>query len=328
MKISNNLKTGISAGSQIQLNPIKQLTPEILSPFATTPEKRLEDELKKIDSQFDLYGKNPYGLPQNVGYTELSYKPLTDDEIRQYASDSMAEYKLSAAKQINDSASRAAADLAASRIGLETAAKQKQQEIDAYYNTAKQDSSNDALRRGLARSSIIINKLDALENNKAQAKTDVTQSLFDGIAQIDARLNALETQRLDALDEFDIVYAAKLGQEIAKLQEERQKRLDEVVRYNNSLKADEAKYGLDYAKTDSALDKDVYSRTAEIADKDLITKIQRAIQSEKQDVINSYLYAMTAGDAVKELEARKNFYLEHLGKAAYDRMLVEHKGRK
>ena len=60
----------------------------------------------------------------------------------------------------------------------------------------------------------------------------------------------------------------------------------------------------------------------------MINKINRIVQSEKQDVISAYLYAMTPDSAVKDLEARKDFYMEHLGKAAYDKMVVEHKGRR
>lgn len=330
MKISNGIigLSPLSQISQIRLDPANALTPEVLSPFATTARNKLEEELKKIDGQFDLYGKNVYDLPKSVGYEELSYTPLTDDEIRQYAAAALAEYKLAGAKQIKDSAERNAADLAASKSGLETAAQKKQQEIDAVYDSAKQSSSNDALKRGLARSSIIINKLGALENGKAQAKTDTAQSLFDGIAEIDGKLNRLETEKLDALDEFDIVYAAKLSQEIQKLNEERQKRMDDVIKYNNELKAAEAKYGLDYAKTDSALDQDAYSRNAEIAEKDLLSKMQQSVYEQKYGVVSEYLYNMKPADAVKDLEDNKSFYLEQLGKGGYEKALLEQRSRK
>jgi len=79
MKLNNSINTGI--GSQIKLNPVNSLTPELLSPFATTPQKRLEDELKKVDEQFDLYKTNAYNLQKDIGYTPLNYTPLTDDEI-------------------------------------------------------------------------------------------------------------------------------------------------------------------------------------------------------------------------------------------------------
>ena len=314
--------------SQIKLNPVSALTPELLSPFATTPQKRLEDELKKIDEQFDLFKTNAYNLQKDVGYTPLNYTPLTDGEIKQYASDSLAEYRLMNLKQINDSASRTAADMVASKSGLETAAGKKQQEIDAHYDAAKQDSSNDALRRGLARSSVIINKLNALENNKAQAKTDVSQNLFDSISQIDGKLAELETARLNALDDFDIVYAAKLGAEIQKLTGERQDRLDQVVQYNNALKAAEAQYGLDYAKTDSSLNKDVFNQSAAIAENDLIAKIQESVYDQKYGAVSSYLSGMSASDAVKDLTDRKDFYVAQLGKNNYEKMLAEQRARK
>ena len=321
MKISSNI-------SQIKLNPVNMTAPELLSPFATTPQKKLENELKKIDEQFDLYKTNSYNLQKDVGYTPLNYTPLTDDEIKKYASDSLAEYRLLNLKQINDGASRTAADLASSKSGLETAAGKKQQEIDAHYDAAKQAGSNDALKRGLARSSVIVNKLNALETSKAQAKTDVSQSLFDSIAQIDGKLNELETARLNALDDFDIVYAAKLGAEIQKLTGDRQDRLDQVVQYNNALKAAEAQYGLDYAKTDSSLNKDVFNQNAAIAENDLIAKIQESVYEQKYGVVSSYLNGMTASDAVKDLTDRKEFYIAQLGKNGYDKMLAEQRARK
>lgn len=327
MKISNNLKTGITAGSQIQLNPLQPNIP-LTDPFASTAQKKLEDELSKIDSQFDLYGVNAYELPKSIDYTEMSYTPLTDGEIKKYSEDLLTEYKLSNIKQINESAANNAASLTTSKGSAETAAQKKQAEIESIYSSAKQDSSNDALRRGLARSSIVINKLNALESAKAQAKADTAQSLFDSIAEIDDKISGLEAKRLDALNEFDILYAAKLGAEIEKQKEERQGRLDEVIKYNNSLKSSNADYGLDYAKTDSALNNDLYEKNADIAQNDLISKIQQTVYEQKYTVVSEYLYNMTATDALKDLEDRKSFYLEQLGKAGYDKMLVEQKSRK
>ena len=187
---------------------------------------------------------------------------------------------------------------------------------------------NDALRRGLARSSIIVNKLNALENSKAQAKSDAASGLFDSINQIDNKLNELETARLNALDEFDIVYAAKIGAEIQKLNAERQARLDDVIKYNNTLKAYEAQYGLDYAKTDSALDKDIFNQNSAIAEKDLLAKIQQTIYEQKYAIVSSYLNDMKPGDAVSNLTDKKDYYIAQLGKSGYDKLLAEQKTRK
>ena len=317
MKLSTN--SGIP--SQIKLST-PSVAHEILSPFAAAPQNKLAEELKKVDSQYTLSGTNGYNLPQSVGYTPLDYKPLTDDEIKRYAADTLAEYRLMSLNQINDGAARTAADLAASKTGLETAASKKRQEIDAYYDAAKQAGSNDALRRGLARSSVIVNKLNALENNKAQAKTDVAASLFDSIHQIDNKLNELETARLNALDGFDIVYAAKLGAEIQKLGAERQARLDDVIKYNNTLKSGEAQYGLDYAKTDSALNKDLYNQNADIVKNDLLNEMRKMIQKEKYSIVLEYLNGMSKSDAQNNLKSNEAFYKEQLGADYYNNLTV------
>jgi len=156
----------------------------------------------------------------------------------------------------------------------------------------------------------------------------VSQNLFDSIAQIDNKLQELETARLNALDDFDIVYAAKLGAEIQKLTGERQNRLDQVVQYNNALKAADAQYGLDYAKTDSALNKDIFSQNATIAEKDLIAKIQESVYEQKYSIVSAHLNGMSASDALKDLNDRKEFYVAQLGKTGYEKMLAEQKARK
>ncbi len=333
MSITTKLNSGLSSGlktgiSQILLNPQKAAVPELLGPYASTPQKKLEEELAKIDSRFDLYGTNAYNLPKSVDYTELSYTPLTDDEIKKYAEDALKEYRLSGASQINDSAARSRADLTSSKAGLSDAALKKQQEIDSAYDAAKQSSSSDALKRGLARSSIIVNKLNALEASKAGAKADAAESLIDGLYAIDQKIADLETERLDALDEFDVLYAAKLSTEIQKQKEERRERLDEVIKYNNNLKTQNADYGLDYAKTDSALDSGLFEKNAEIAEKELVVKMQQQIYAEKYAAVSDHLYNMAAADAVKDLENKKSFYQEQLGKSGYDKMLAEQKSRK
>ena len=240
----------------------------------------------------------------------------------------MTEYKLSNVKQINDSAERNAADLNAGKDGLSTAAGQKLKEIETLYDAAKQSSSDDALKRGLACSSIIVNKLSALESEKTKLKADTSAGLIDSLNGIDNKINELETKRMDALDEFDLVYAAKLGEEIQKQKEERQKRLDEIIKYNNSLKKQNAEYGLDYAKTDSALNSDLFEKNAEIAENDLVTKLLQQVYQQKYTVISDYLYNMDVRDAVKDLENRKSYYMEQLGKNGYDKMVLEQKSRK
>jgi len=293
----------------------------------SSPLDDLKSELKKLDGKYEFHAKNPYNLPKTQDLTLMAYDGMSREEINEYAKAKLAAEYAAALKNIDGGTERAKNDLTAYKEKLNAAAGETMGAIDEAYKGAAAAASNDALKRGLARSSIIVNKLAELENQKAGAKTGVSAELFKGLAEIDNAIEQSETERLRAVEELDIMNAAKLADEIKLLNEKREKQLDEILKYNNSLKEKQSDYALAYAKTDSALDAAAYGRAADEIKNNLSSQLNAQIQREKYEKTGAALYGVSKKDALKYLKDNETYLTEQLGAAYYRRLAAEQEAR-
>ncbi|GHU99252.1 hypothetical protein FACS1894211_04330 [Clostridia bacterium] len=292
-----------------------------------SPLNNLDKELKKLEEKYRLYGKNAYDLPDTLNAEPMEYKGMTEEQINEYAKAQMAAEYAAALRSINDDAKRSKNDLTTYKDKLNAAAGDGMTAADEAYKQAARVTSDDALKRGLSRSSIIVNKLANLEEKKTETKADISSKLFKDLADIDNGLDSLETKRLRSVDELDLVNAAKLAQEIKNLTERREKQLDEILKYNNSLREKQADYALQYAKTDSALDKDAYDKVANDIKNGLSVEINAQIQQEKYAKINEFLNGAGKQDAVNYLKNNEEYFTRQVGAAYYQKLLSEQQAR-
>jgi hypothetical protein len=295
--------------------------------MAPSPLDNLDKELKKLEEKYSLYGKNAYNLPDKLDVSEMEYNGMSEDQINESAKTKLAADYAAALRLINDGAERSKQDLAGYKDKLNAAANDTLAAVDEAYKQASDAAGNDALKRGLARSSIIVNKLAQLEGQKSAAKTDVAGQLFKNLADIDDGLDTLESKRLLAIGELDIANAAKLAQEIRDLTEKREQKLDEILKYNNSLKEKQGDYALNYAKTDSALDSDAYGRIADDVKNGLSVQLNAQIQQEKFDRIGGFLNGLAKQDALDYLKNNEEYFTRQVGVNYYKKLLSDQQSR-
>ena len=104
---------------------------------------------------------------------------------------------------------------------------------------------------------------------------------------------------MQALNSFDIAHAAKVTQRISELTEEREKRREEVLKYNNELLEQANKDARDKA----ALESDLYTEylnqlklSGELGSSDPAAS---ARNSAKYEAVRNYLLAMNKSDAAE-----------------------------
>ena len=292
-----------------------------------TAMEKLQKELDELEKQYQLYGKNTYDLPNELDLEKMDYTGLSDEEIASYAKAKLTEEYLRQLNALNADIERGKTDLETYKEKLNEAGSAAAAEIDSVYAAAARNTSDDALKRGLARSSIVVNKLSDLEQKKSGDKLTVSQQLIKSIADIDNQINKLETGRLKSLDDLDIIHAAKLETEINRLKNEREARLDDILKYNNSLKEKEAGYALDYAKTDSSLDGDLYSRASDSIKNDLASRLAAQIAEQKYLKVAEFLNGVSKADALNYLKNNERFFTEQLGVGYYKKLLSEQNSR-
>lgn len=168
-------------------------------------------------------------------YERMEYDAPDDEQIHKTAEEELAAYKSQGEKAVDDKITELGKKYESDKKAADESYEQADKKVAEDYAAAKQNTDYDMLKRGLARSSIAANKKAEIENGEAAAKAKLYDDYSKRVGEIDEQISSLEAQRKDALDDFNIAYAAKLTNRINELKTERDKKQTEVLKYNNSL---------------------------------------------------------------------------------------------
>lgn len=266
------------------------------------------DRIREIEEEMSPVPSKPE-LPESKTYERWEYTPESDDELRARAESSLAEYRSKGVNSVEDEI-RALADQYESE--RKTNARSYEDYIGALagtYDDAVEAANNDALRRGLARSSIAASTTAALRGEQAAARAEAERAYLSRDAEIENELTGLEAKRQKALSDFDIAYTAKLTEQIGKLREEREQLKAEALKYNNSLAEKENAEQLKRAQVSSELYSDALDQKKKeqkllgtLTDAQIDSKNERIYQ-----ILREKLLTMSAGDARNEVRTNRIF---------------------
>lgn len=267
-------------------------------------DQALSDALKNIDNKYDTSVNTDISLPEKAETQRLEYMPPTDEQIAEYAKNSLAEYyakSLDAIESDNTSGVKALNDYK-KQIAQNVADKENQ--INEAYEQARKSIEADTLKRGLARSSIAASQVQAINEKKAQTIVDERNKALDAIAQIDYEISELDRKKTNALNQLDITYAAKLAMEIGNLQTQRDNKIAEVTKYNNELAKYDAEYEIARQKAEQDLKLGEYKLMKErtLTKAEVESAIADIIMKEKFETIMGFLESMPKSEAIKYAE--------------------------
>lgn len=107
--------------------------------------------------------------------------------------------------------------------------------IEERYDSAKKIASDDALKRGLGRSSIIVNLLKEYDADKLKTIDEKDQKYGDELKKINDKITELNAELKSSLDKADMREAFEINERLTKLKSERDNANEKVIKYNNSL---------------------------------------------------------------------------------------------
>ena len=263
--------------------------------------KKLVEELEEIEQ---AYKNSPYMTinGKKIAKTEeLSYEPLTDEEIEKTATATVNSEAEEAKKKLNDSADKKIETLSEKKAETLKNAEESAVKIAEKTESAKENAENQALKRGIGRSSIISEELKDLDKASIDALGKVYGEVNGQIAKIDESISALQTELIDALDALDGETAVKINERIKTLKAERDKKAEEVKKYNNSLREKSAeKLNAMKIKGDEK-DSDEY------------------IESNANKIKKLYSYYYSLGEEAKEeLSSDEDFIKKYVGTNGYN----------
>ena len=183
-----------------------------------------------------IQGDNTMSNNSNAKEFERKEKSTkTDEQISELAGANLSEWEQANRRKIDSAREEAERLLSSNRESEQKRGEQQLREIEAAFTKAQQNSDNDALRRGLARSSIAVNRTADIQTAAAEAESNARGENSKRLADIDAQLARLDGQREKALNEFNIAHAARITQEINRLTEARTAQNNEAAAFNNNV---------------------------------------------------------------------------------------------
>ena len=254
-------------------------------------EKEIEDFISGYDE-----GKLPEKeeLPEPPSYERMEYEAPTDDDIKKAAEEELADFKNQSERGIDRENELLKEQYEANKAAAESKRDEATESISDAYGEAKKNVDADLLKRGLARSSIAANKVAAIEQNAAEKKNKIYEEYSKKVGELDDKINALAASREQALNDFNIAYAAKLTARINELKNERTKNTLDALKYNNSLTEKE----YDAAVNKKMKESDLYSEA--LTQKSKENQLKERSEADYLDIYNkirSTLLSINSNDA-------------------------------
>lgn len=277
----------------------------------------LENEIKRLE-MVDTGVTKPR-LP-SVSLEEKQYAPPTDAELASRAENELDEYKRTGLAGIRDKNAADEKAITAARDGYGKSLDAELSALESSYQNAVRASDNDAIKRGLARSSVATVNRAEIEKAYLAQNAEISATYGKKISELDAEISALGSKLQTALNDFNLSYASRLNTRIAELKSERDKKISDVTEYNNTVRAKQAELDEKLARAES----DLYS--ASIAQNKSATSLGGLTEQQRDkmyravyDAMDKYLGSMDAIEAKKELRTH-TLYREHLSAYYYARL--------
>lgn len=289
-------------------------------------------EYDNIKSLFDGVDKK-YDFSQEVNQedyeTQLNLErkqsgAKTDEEIQAQAQNELYDYQTSSKSAIENSYTKGVEGVEENLAKLENTTSTSKQNLAEAVESAKEKASNDALKRGLARSSIIVNKLASYDQTYLTEFANLEKTYIENQTKLNSEKSLLEVQKQNALDAFDIAYAVKLSDKINTINEKLLKQEQEVLEYNNKLEQTEKEF--DVKMQESLKKAEAESTKANMDYADFIAKngeyaIEAIKEKEKYSIAQEYFATLPKNQALFELE--NNSYFKTQLKSYYNVLLKE-----
>lgn len=267
----------------------------------------LWETLSGIDDKYSTVYKEPtYNQPQSLNLEKLEYEGMTEDEILLAAQNALLEKQLNALAKIESSSQNGMASIQSKIDSLLKDAQGKEKSIAEAAAEAKKKAGNNAVNRGLARSSILTEHLHELDKNKSGLLSEVNSAKDSALGEYRSQILQLQADKSAALSNYELVAAADLQAKIDNLMSQVQNEIDSVTKYNNTVDEKEAKYQVtleaEMRKAQEAEQKRVNDQI-KLRSEYGAEAVERQILEEKLSVASQYFLSLDPATAYSAFKA-------------------------
>ena len=217
---------------------------------ALEAEKEVTDKLAALDREYrDSLPEEPEIdldklFPESLGLEKVEHTPATDEELAARAQASVDSEKTAERQELEHS-------FGVTEQKLDDRAREAQDELaDNYrelgelYDELRRQAGNDAIARGVARSSILTSARQDLRDEQSRKEAQSRAAYDAEMSDIGSELESLRREQDAAFEQLDLKYAAELEERIARLKEERDETARRYAEYNNEVEEKERAYAV------------------------------------------------------------------------------------
>lgn len=274
-EISENLNDNQNkkTANDFELEPVSSNNQKVINtdptkdPIYSSVSPKTVDELNKyLDEVESSYVpvESTADLPEYLELTKKEMPTMTEEQIKEDAkAEADADYKTKL-DQLTNEYQNAVSDTNSQKKTAEEKYGQAVLETNTQYDHAREMAENDALRRGLARSSIVLLQLSQIEQSRAGELSQIQTKLQESLLELESQLNLLSQEKEKAISQLDLNYAVELTNSINDKIAELEKTRNEVLEYNNEIAEIEHKYNIQVDEKRQEILQDTAQQTAEM----------------------------------------------------------------
>ncbi len=204
--------------------------------------KKMEEEFKESYVPSQGYEDIEDVLPEEIEFVYKEYKGDDEQTIKDKTTSKYEDLLSGKTEEVNTEYKGKIDSIEQKKDNALSESQTKYDKLDSEYDEIKKQIENSLVQNGMYRSSIKQGQEDYADSMKAQEAQKIKDDLTSDINGYDAEIQRLKDEEKVAIDSLNLKYAQELESEIQKLLETRQKEINDINKYNNDLKAKEAKY--------------------------------------------------------------------------------------
>ena len=212
-------------------------------------QKSLDQVLEDLNNIKDEYLlKDKIEAPEELSLNKIEVPNKTEDELYKIAKESLSQKYKTDKSNLTNTFETKINNLINKKDEYSKASETKSNSVEDYYKQAINETEEQALKRGLARSSIVIEQIASLNKDKASELINIMNDLQLKISDNSKEIFSLEEERDVALNNLDIAYAIELNQKLDEIKTKYDKSVQDAIEFNNNVEKLKAEYQLDLDK--------------------------------------------------------------------------------
>lgn len=272
--------------------------------------------LGDIDSKYDVQFRNPtMEIPESLNLEKIDYNMPTQDELYNLASESLASKKYDAANSVENSLITGTNSIEKQKDKLLVDVEKANKTLDAKAAELKKEAVSNAIRRGLARSSIKDESVNKVDTDTSIMKDDNRSNAQLTINSLNEQINRLVALRDKALADIDASYGLQTDAKVQALYSDALKNKDSATKYNNTIDEKEQKYIKSVEEAYQKASNDEWNRISklmELQSKYGASGVTALKMEEKYNAIKNFFDAIDAKQALELFNSSSRFN-EELG---------------